>query len=344
MTQFDNTSSSSRILYLDIAKIFATFLVVFAHLYSNTSVERLYIYSFHMPLFFIVSGMFHKYRGYIQIKKYVRTILIPAIFFIVLYDIIFIIPFHLGHNIRNGWSDIERGENIFQSLWNVFLEGREKDITRINGNGICWFLFVLFWCKVLTDCIKKKMYIVLFLTISIVAFLSWYLQDSIFYLIQGFIALPFYYMGFLYKENINRFVTKYRSPITFAIGMILLSLNVFLTTINGRVSFLGHKFGTLHIPLNVIVFYLNAFIGSIGVFYLASLVKVKGSFSQRIANSLISVVGLQYFFITLFSYYFGKDQPFFISVLVTIIIMALCYLGHTIIMYLCPQVLGKTSK
>lgn len=342
MTQFDNSSSIGRIQYLDIAKIAVAFLVVFTHLYSYPSVERLYIYSFHMPLFFIVSGMFHKYRGYIQIKKYVRTILIPALFFIVLYDIIFIIPFHLGYDIV--WSGVERGTNIFHSLWNVLLDGRKESITKISGNGVCWFLLALFWCKVFTDCIKKKMYLVLFLTISIVSALALYLQDSIFHMIQCFIALPFYYIGFLYKDNINRFVMTYRPTITFAIGLILLSLNVFLTTINGRVSVLGHTFGNLHLPLNVIVFYLNAFIGSIGVFCLAAVVKVKGSYPQRLANSLISIVGLQQFFITPFAYYVGMDQAFSISLFASIIIVALCYIGHSIIMHLCPQVLGKKRQ
>lgn len=339
MTLSDSNKTIDRILFLDIAKIAVTFLVIFAHLYSTWSVERLYIYSFHMPLFFIVSGMLHKYRGCIQIQKYVKTILIPALFFMALYDILMIIPFHLGYETK--WSDIERGVNILQSLWNVLIDGRNEKITEIRGNNICWFLFALFWCKVFTDCIKGKKYLVLFIIICVVLYLAWNLHDSILYLVQGTIALPFYYIGFLYKENIHRFVTNNRPSFLFLVGMVFLTLNIFMTLINGRVSIKGHMFGNLNIPFNVIVFYLNAFVGSMCVLCLASIIKIKSSFPQHLANALISVVGLQYIFIDPFIYILGIDQPFIISVFASIIIFALCYLGHAIIMHLSPQILGK---
>ena len=342
MSQYDNKSSIGRILYLDIAKISVTFLVVFAHLYSYSSTERLYIYSFHMPLFFLVSGMLHKYKGYIQLKKYVKTILIPALFFMVLYDFIFIVPFHFGWDVK--WTDVDRGSNVIQTICNVLIDGRKERITKIMGNGICWFLFALFWCKVFTDLIKKKMYIVLLLIFCIRVFLARYLHDYIFYVVQGFIALPFYYIGFYYKEKISRFVMSYHPWFMFAIGLALLSLNVLLTTINGRVSVLDNNFGNLHAPFNVIVFYSNAFIGSIGVFCLVSIMKTMSPFPQNFANALISVVGLQYFFIDPYIYYVGLDQPFFISAFAAIIIVVLCYIGHIIIMHICPYVLGKSSN
>jgi len=335
----DNNRNNNRILFLDIAKIAVTFLVIYAHLYSTWSVERLYIYSFHMPLFFIISGMVHKYKGFIQIRKYVKTILIPALFFMTLYDIIMIIPFHLGYETK--WSGIERGTSILQSLWNVLIDGRNEKITEIRGNNICWFLFALFWCKVFTDCIKKKKYLVVFLIICMVFILAWYLHDSIFYLVQGIIALPFYYIGFLYKENIRRFMTEKRPSLLFLIAMVFLALNIFLTDINGRVSILGHIFGNLNVPFNLIVFYMNAFIGSMCVLCIASIVKMKSSLPQHLANALISVVGLQYIYIDPYIHIIGIDQPFIISIFVSIIIFVLCYLGHTIIMHLCPQIFGK---
>lgn len=167
-----------RILYLDIAKIAVAFLVIFAHLYPGDSMERLYLYSFHMPLFFIISGMFHKYNGTIQVSKYVKTLLFPALFFILLFDVIMVVPYHYGYDIR--WHNAERGDNLFQTFWNIVNWGRDDNITKISGNPVCWFLIALFWCKIFTDWIKKKFYYVIipFFCVSII--LAWYFQDSIF--------------------------------------------------------------------------------------------------------------------------------------------------------------------
>lgn len=173
--------------------------------------------------------------------------------------------------------------------------------------------------------------------------LAWYLHDSIFYLVQGIIALSFYYIGFLYKENIRRFMTEKRPSLLFLIAMVFLALNIFLTDINGRVSILGHIFGNLNVPFNLIVFYMNAFIGSMCVLCIASIVKMKSSLPQHLANALISVVGLQYIYIDPYIHIIGIDQPFIISIFVSIIIFVLCYLGHTIIMHLCPQIIGRSD-
>ena len=59
---------NNRILYLDYARTIALFLVVFAHLYSVDSSVKLYVYAFHMPFFFIVSGMLHRDSDYIPLK------------------------------------------------------------------------------------------------------------------------------------------------------------------------------------------------------------------------------------------------------------------------------------
>ena len=46
-----------RVEYIDIAKGIALFLVVWGHLVPDDSTVFRIIFSFHMPLFFILSGM-----------------------------------------------------------------------------------------------------------------------------------------------------------------------------------------------------------------------------------------------------------------------------------------------
>ena len=58
----------NRIVYLDSAKFICIFLMVVGHWTSNETI-LLYIYSFHMPALFVISGMLYKP------KKWYKTIL-----------------------------------------------------------------------------------------------------------------------------------------------------------------------------------------------------------------------------------------------------------------------------
>lgn len=47
-----------RSTFIDIAKGIGIILVVLGHLDTNGQISREVIYSFHMPLFFLLSGIF----------------------------------------------------------------------------------------------------------------------------------------------------------------------------------------------------------------------------------------------------------------------------------------------
>ena len=50
-----------RIFYLDIAKGVGVILMILGHVPDLTTASRQFITSFHMPLFFFISGMFLRY-------------------------------------------------------------------------------------------------------------------------------------------------------------------------------------------------------------------------------------------------------------------------------------------
>lgn len=71
----ENTLNTQRIDWIDQVKGFGIILVVYGH--NFPSIED-YIYSFHMPLFFLLAGIFHPKKSNFQvIKKRVQQILIP---------------------------------------------------------------------------------------------------------------------------------------------------------------------------------------------------------------------------------------------------------------------------
>lgn len=52
-----------RLVFVDVAKAIAIFLVVLGHVVSSNTTTKLVLYSFHMPLFFILSGFFFSMNG-----------------------------------------------------------------------------------------------------------------------------------------------------------------------------------------------------------------------------------------------------------------------------------------
>lgn len=86
----------TRILYLDLVKFFAIYLVVFAHTVTygivndsiTCSIHNI-IYAFHMPLFAIVSGYFFKadfHWSSFLLKKFI-TLIYPIVFFAFIYSV-----------------------------------------------------------------------------------------------------------------------------------------------------------------------------------------------------------------------------------------------------------------
>ena len=67
-----------RIEWIDVARGIAILLVILGHSLEMGIMVRMCIYSFHVPLFFVLSGFFYKYGAFLPfLWKNVRQILIP---------------------------------------------------------------------------------------------------------------------------------------------------------------------------------------------------------------------------------------------------------------------------
>ena len=74
-------SNSNRIAWIDIAKAIGVVLVVLGHT-GLPEVFRKWIYEFHMPLFFFISGMFFKPLDVVpHLKKKFKAYIIPYLAF-----------------------------------------------------------------------------------------------------------------------------------------------------------------------------------------------------------------------------------------------------------------------
>lgn len=135
-----------RLEYLDMAKGIGIILVVIAHSTFTSASVQAFITAFHMPLFFIVSGMLLCHTGEEAkemktiVKKKAKTVLVPYITFSIAYVMIDIASLYLKPG-KLTWIDIERSCIEFATLY---------------GISVLWFMSALFFGELLFLGWKKK--------------------------------------------------------------------------------------------------------------------------------------------------------------------------------------------
>lgn len=153
---FTKDTEKNRIEWVDFSKGVAMLLVVIAHTMQGGmygSMVRGVIYSFHMPLFFILSGFTMRPSENIRsfekkTLKSAKSLLIPAVLLYFAW-----ICIELWRNTENLMStDFWKGKAL--TLLFASASSTVWGETFIAGIGMIWFFFVLFWGKVLYDAMQ----------------------------------------------------------------------------------------------------------------------------------------------------------------------------------------------
>ena len=130
-------SKKSRINWIDMAKGYGILLVILGHL--GVGKLGLWKYTFHMPLFFFLSGYVFsiKYDFITFLKRKCKSILLPY--------------FALGIPMI-----------IFQFIWECFYEKNNIDFVNLFLEFIIqrrfltlWYLACLFWLNIIFYCLVK---------------------------------------------------------------------------------------------------------------------------------------------------------------------------------------------
>lgn len=142
-----------RIKWIDIAKGMAIILMIVGHTIPYNTFN-IFIFSFHMPLFVILSGITYKMpnnKGDIKnrLKKYVKQLLIPYIFTLLICTILFTL-------FNNNFSWLNVVKQFFKNL--LWGNGCDYVLFGINFKGVSpiWFLIALFFSKLIFDIINYK--------------------------------------------------------------------------------------------------------------------------------------------------------------------------------------------
>ena len=156
--------TATRNEVIDVMKGITIILVIIGHMHGPLFLHK-FIYTFHMPLFFVLAGYFFSPKSDIiaAIKKDARRLLVPY-FFVVFLLIIYSIAVH---GIRHDLSQLLQSGVIMVGIFPDGLSLRKDIQTPVIP---VWFLFSLFWSKTLFRIaykyIKEQYVIILFFIVS----------------------------------------------------------------------------------------------------------------------------------------------------------------------------------
>ena len=142
-----------RELKYDIAKGIAIILVIVGHGHCISPLTLSFIYSFHMPLFFIIAGVFYHERGIKEsVRMDFRRLMIPYFVFAALAAM----KFSVSKGILQG--DIQAVIDCITAMCWMSATGHHSLLfSDIPTVGIIWFLPTLFVCKNLYNILLRRM-------------------------------------------------------------------------------------------------------------------------------------------------------------------------------------------
>ena len=254
MTDMDNTK---RLDSIDIAKGITILLMVLGHCHLQPDFKYLYlwIFSFHMPLFFFLSGYFFRQKSNKElIKTDLNKLVKPYI-----QTAIFICGFLLCFESPNAASI-----KLIGFLMGV--DGNKGAMFQIadGWGGPIWFLLALFWCRLfynLLHGICAKHEFVLSLILSVIAWqIGYRIINLPVCILVGITALMFYSAGHnIRKIGLDRFKLWH-----YLLGIIIWLFSVFIGTYLNMAQYIFMKF-----PLSIIV----AVIGTITMLKFSTYIK-----------------------------------------------------------------------
>lgn len=132
-------AEKKRIEWIDIAKGVGIVLMIVGHTFVNESLSRKLVFSFHMPLFFILAGYTFRVKPTREVvRASAKRLLLP---YVLVYWAIQLIQ--LAQQPECGLGDI-----VYSMLGFVFASGTGLYSWGIPPAGVIWFLVALFCARV----------------------------------------------------------------------------------------------------------------------------------------------------------------------------------------------------
>jgi len=251
---FYSSTMQKRIDWVDQVKGFAIFLVVYGH---NFPVTEKFIYTFHMPLFFIVSGFFFPSKpDFSTLRKRFKSIMIPYFFWA---GFLFVFWFLLG---RKFGVSAQNPASVWKNFIGIFYAQGDREF--MEWGIPMWFLPAMFLCFLIYFFLKKylivrKRIIIAVLLLSAIGFLYSHFTDiNLPWSVNvAMVALFFFTFGNLSFNYIQQIPKKWA---IFAM-VVFATVHFLLYNYNIKIDMYRSIYG------NEFLFILNGLLGSLWVIF-----------------------------------------------------------------------------
>ncbi len=328
-----------RIDWIDTLRGLAMFLVVWGHNQKNGTLIRKYIYSFHMPIFFFISGLTFGENDKLPFKDYVKKrvkgLIIPYLFLNIICYIIKVIYFNTG---------IIDEFDYIRAFFGIFYSSNKILPTPCNPS---WFLVSIFIVDILFYLLKKytKNDFQLGLSCTICALISYVNSLSKFQIKTPFhieavlMGTMFYFLGYLFIKNIKKFEFILKDKFRMlSYGLTIGSIGFITAYVNRRVSMDGNLYGS------ITLFFTSSICTIFGLILFVNMFMKKSHFIKIIGQNTIFYLGYHYMLaLVLMKFYPKLFNSNLYTLLVSIGITVVLYPLSILVKKYCPILIGKIN-
>jgi fucose 4-O-acetylase-like acetyltransferase len=265
-----HSTNKQRIVWIDYYKFIGIFLIVLSHAsFLNPEVIH-FIFLFHVPIFFFISGYLEKVSPCSSKEYFIK----------------------IFHNLIIPYL-------IWNAISIIFHPSVGSVVSTLVGfsrtNGASWFIMVLVFLKINTLFYKNKQYILGAITTLLFILLHYYGNYMRMpYLINlSFMFSPFFFAGMYGKQIINTLDTKLSRHCVF-LKIALAVVSFVLLYILYIYSPIPHTIAVVSFISQFYLYWLSGFLGIIGMFFFCICFTNQRHYIVIISNSTLFIMCSHY--------------------------------------------------
>lgn len=305
------------IVWLDYARFLGIIFVIFGHtlqrcigfkdnMYLNEIWD--YIYLFHMPLFFVISGLLFNRDKLTTTTlkiggKIIGRIVIPYL----IYQFSFLI-YYVTSNALTSYPTIN--ENIlFKYIFGIIMGDGYNTPYSMAVCLPCWFLICIIQLRLLFLFVPINKFTTISMSVvsfSTLVLLKWLNIDLYFCFDTTLMAIPYFLIGYYMKRLLQNSIKISYLIVVFLLLCFVVGL---ILKINGAAQMIRPSFGR-----NIILNYIGGISGTIMVFSISMLLAKYFNnmpFVKTISRNTLFIIFFHWFLLNIISRVNGKINKVF---------------------------------
>lgn len=285
----------NRLEWIDWMKALGIYLIILGHFYS---LGEKFIYVFHVPLFFVISGFLNKKEANKQVfwRKLWYNLAVPMLLMAVINFV-----YHCILQFFKG------SFSLVEAYWFV----RNLIFGMVAGLDTLWFVYTLILLKVIYQfCHSDVLFYWIIAVMLVLAYVynhndfpgyPFFLNEPNAF-VDIFTAYPFFALGMLmrnYKVRLNALNNKFMLISAFVSGLFLVAL---CSTFNGYVGLFRCSYGG-----NILLFLVGAIAGTVMIWALSKLFGYAPKAVVVISRGTIIILGFHKILIDLVRAFFASS-------------------------------------